>query len=466
MSSDALARNLVTEDGVKSGRLYTVEVTDPSKHLVHVTCRVWGSPQRTHFEYRAQSFDPAGPIPAIQNFKATLGGRQVPYEQDGYNFVASLHRPATVDAPLIVEYDCVLHQMHPGTEPRDQYEAYLGELFGIFRANYLFLEARDDVEVLGAQFILPEGWRAVTPWQVDRGWHVLRTPGDVNIDLAECVVGLGPFEVYERMVGRTRVTVAMVGDLETQETRPRFRDMGGYAPPQRAELPDYIFKLFRHYLQVVGDCPIPRYTVFFYPLTADGRWVNCNAWATGTAAEYKASPEWIAHEVFHWWNRVVPPPGVWLSEGWSWFFAWDGAVRAGAIQEDQWRKHLVHNYAGYVADLRDPEMRLPATTPDQRLTREEYGSLFPRRELLAYALNKELEAETDGAANLASVVSELYKRFGPEQGAWRGQPFTNLDAERALFAVGGAQARDFHRKHISGTDIADIPELAQYLSGL
>lgn len=467
VSKDADGVSLLRNEranGTAGAYRYAVQVTDAANHTVHVTCNAWDISGTVTVHYLAVGVDPDGDIAPIQNFAATLNAVPVAVVETQFeysrSFTLTLPEPATEAHPLVFQYDCVLHQIPSWCTELDQYEAYLDDMFGIIRANCLFIQPIEpDCQIL-AQFDLPLDWLAVTPWDEETGWYVLRDSGSINIDLGECVIGLGPFEVHQQQVGPTLVTAAMVGDLELLLTRERYRRVNGLPALPQSELPEFVFSLFDHYLDVVGGCPVSRYTVFFHPLTADGRWVNCSGWATGTASEYEAPPEWIAHEMFHWWNRVVPMYSTWLNEGWTWFFAWEGIVHVGVIDRSQWLdQRLVPYYELYVRELTLPEFCVPVTTPDHLLSPVQLNSLIARRELLGYGLDEALKAATGGISDLASVVALLYERFGPQPGQWRGDTFDNSNAEQAIADVGSAGALQFFQAHIDGTDAAFLPEL-------
>jgi len=439
----------------------TIQVSQPERHLVHVTYVVSEVSGTVSLVRRAEGYDPDGAVPSIQRFRALLDGRPLSMVQAGQSYRVLVPVLTTPQRPLVIEYDCVLHQIHPDCKAQDQYEAYLDGTFGILRANYLFVQPEPDASLIAARFLLPSGWQAITPWEIREGWHLLRASGQPNIDFGDCMLGFGPFTLKQRQIGPTLVTVGMVGDLAVLRTGKRFRDMGGESPVPPPRLPDMVFRLFEYYLGVIGDCAVPRYIVFFHPLTADGRWVNCSAWATGTAHEYGAAPEWIAHEIFHWWNRVVATDkDRWASEHWTWLFAWDGVVRTGSVPRSHWKRHLRWCFEGYLAKVGRPEDHLPAATPDDQLSPEQLNSLFGPRQILAYGLNEEIRAATNGTAGLADVIAFLYRQFMTDPPHWRERICRMWDIERAVAAVGGQRPVEFIRKYISGTEVLVIPDLA------
>ena len=431
--------------GAEGVFLYTVEVTDPERHTVHVTCLAWGVREKIRLIYLPRASDPEDVIP--DGVRASIDSLDVPVRQKNLDYVISLPKLVTREHPLVFEYDCVMHHIHPDCVrgPNDQYISYLDELFGIFLAEWLFLQPDGERNVVAARFELPEGWKEVTPWESEGGWYTLSKPGGLNINLGECVVGIGPFDTEQRRIGSTVVTVAMVGDLEILKSR-RVRVRPGFISPiPKSKLADFVFGLFEYYYRVVGGCSIPRYTVFFHPLTTDGKFVNCSAWATGTAHGYDASLEWIAHEIFHWWNRVVPAPGLWVGEIWTNFFAWDGIVKTSFIQREEFLKRLPVQYENHRKD---------AAYPNRLEEGYKYhGELFP------YALDGKLKAVTGGKSGLSSVVKLLYKQFGPQKGQWRGRSFDNKDIEDAVRAVGGDRSAQFLREHVFGNKPLDLPEL-------
>jgi len=439
----------------------TVAVADRGKHKVHITYQMWDVSDTVTLAYRGDGFDPDGDIAPIQNFRASMSGAPLSTVRKGTEYQVLLLAPATEERPLVISYDCVLHRMAPWCKPRGPYEAYLGPLFAIFRANYLLLQAEQEPALATLRFQLPASWQALTPWPVKDGAHVVWGAGEPNIDLGECVVGIGPFKVTQRQIGPTVVTVASVGDLNLLKSRPRpSQAHSGEALP-RSQLAPLVFALFEYYLKIVGGCPIPRYAVFFHPLAEDGRCVIGSAWATGTAQSYLEQPELIAHEMFHWWNRVVPVgAGPWVSEGWTWHFAWEGIVNTGFSPRERWLRHLQGYYETYLAETVRPEMRAPATARDETLSPELLNSMIARREMLAYALDQELKAASNGAHRLGDAVSLLYRTFGPQPGQWRGREYKNQDVEEAVAAVGGARSLDFVRRHVFGTEVASVPALS------
>jgi hypothetical protein len=67
-----------------------------------------------------------------------LERRPLAIVQAGQSYRVLVPVPTSPQRPLIIQYDCALHQIHPECKPPDQYDAYLDPTFGILRANYLF----------------------------------------------------------------------------------------------------------------------------------------------------------------------------------------------------------------------------------------------------------------------------------------------------------------------------------------
>jgi hypothetical protein len=289
----------------------------------------------------------------------------------------------------------------------------------IIRSSSLFprIDAGTGPVTLAADFELPPGWVAVTPWPSSGGR--VQVPADIGAP-AE-YFALGPFETRTLTVGSAAVQVATPALVAT-----------GAFP---------IEAIVSRELELL-DAPFKRPGPFLATVVPDA-FMHGGAAGDHTIVQSSA-PHVLAHEVFHWWNdgTLTGRDAAWFREGLTEYYGIRIAREAGA-----WTTEAESNC---LADLEAEMRRLEAAGP--RGLRD--ASLDPAARRLVYSKGALFWLLTD--RQLHSVGRYL------EEGVRRvvTSPRAGLTTEeiRTLFSslYGGAVDDAFDRYVIGADRLPDL----------
>jgi hypothetical protein len=161
------------------------------------------------------------------------------------------------------------------------------------------------------RFVLPEGWVAVTPWPARGDTLLLGSHADPTVDY----LALGPFRLAEIAAGDRVIRIAMAS---------------GGVPLSLGE----IASIFHAAVEVVGIPPPAEGNILTVAVVP-------TAFMQGGAAGrhsivQSASPEVIAHEMFHWWNHsgLTTAEATWFREGLTNYYGIQLARASGAWTDE------------------------------------------------------------------------------------------------------------------------------------
>ena len=130
----------------------------------------------------------------------------------GWTMERGVSGPLTVD--YVVDYTLLAKQGWPAAREA----AFADATHAVVLGRSLFVSTPGQGESV-VRFALPEGWRAVVPWEEMPGRGGWRVP--MTVDLVENLVVLASAGVEDRTVGRFRIHVVSMGPW--QQARDQVR---------------------------------------------------------------------------------------------------------------------------------------------------------------------------------------------------------------------------------------------------
>jgi len=318
-------------------------------------------------------------------------------------------------------------------------------------------------------FLYPEGrsldYPATVTIRTDAGWNVVTgmrarpgrfTYGESNYhDLADQPFFVGRFDVDStRVAGKWhRLATYPAGRLHGAGRDSVWRAIRGMAPAEAA---------------VFNDAPWPDYTTMM---------VFPEGYEQGSALEHSRSHLGIyaavlvgnpvldditAHEMFHSWNvkrlrpadmwpyrydRWMPTPWLWVSEGITDYYAPLALTRSGVVPESYFWENLT-------GKMQNVDAVPPVALEDASLStwihpQDETGYLYyPKGALAGFLLDIMIRDASNNARSLDTVMRELYTADYKQ-----GRGFTAAEWWGAVSrAAGGRGFADFAARYVDGRD--------------
>jgi len=335
----------------------------------------------------------------------------------------------------------VLPKISPGDEPST---AYAGQLHGI-----------------RVEYILPNDWAVWSPWRgvdeqtFDPCEYTGSTSAYANlVCLALSTVIAGPkegFEVHNRMIGDTDVGFVFSESIT---------DIG--------EKAEKLFQAFQMVQDLWGESVGNRYLGVFIDSQLEvysGEGTNSQGFS-----ENQGNPgivgEMFIHQVFHRWNGWLPfaahydDRGGWnkmfYQDGWNEYYC-DKTLNSLEVLAGDWQ-FCRDWYGTYKRDYRNTSKDVPvgriAESNLQRGTRDWVFICYRKGALIAFMLDREIQAKTGGSRSLDDVVKEIWRRYGHRRGT-----FDNNDILSIVDEVAGSSLSTFFDQYVWGNEPLYIPEL-------
>jgi len=289
-------------------------------------------------------------------------------------------------------------------------------------------------------FVLPRGWRAVTPWEGSSGAFTAKSPQD----LAENLVVLTRSAPDEVTAGNFRLRVASMGHW--RPVRPEVRQALGALIQRFVRLMD--FKERESYLVVLLPVVESGGEAFrrSFALTVDTPPSRANRSAWGNT---------VGHEIFHFWNGwrlhgADYATSQWFQEGFTEYVANVSMAGAGLIGPDD----LLRKLSEHVRNSRKLTTALEAGGTHKG------PPLYSGGALVAFSWDVLIRNATHGQRNLGDFLRALWRRT---EGGRRAYEWRDIQAALETTAPGDWEA--FHRAHIRGSDPLPLQEILQ-LAGL
>jgi len=292
------------------------------------------------------------------------------------------------------------------------------------------------LEGSSVSFVLPDGWRAVTPWdELPGSPSAFEVPSAPLLTQNLLVFTRSAPEVVS--AGGLRVLVAPTRDWDGARAEVR-RVLEGALP----RLSGFMDSAERG-----------NYLVALLPQSATGG----EAFRSGFAMTFATTPSranaavWgntIAHEVFHLWNGwglrgADYASSQWFQEGFTEYAANVALVAAGIVTPEAFMEQL----AEHVRRSRELATSLEATGGRKG------PPLYSAGALVAFDWDVRIRHATGGKNTLWHVLRALWDRTGG--GEW---PYEWADIEAVLAQTADFDWSGFHRDHIAGREPLPLVE--------
>ena len=415
---------------------HTVEVREPASRLLHVTSRFTGLGQRS-IDLSLPMWTPGWYT--VENYARNVlrleftdaSGRRL----DWYMTGKSTWRVLTGgSAEVRARFDYLAPSLGLN-------QAKVADEWAFFTGTQLFLEPVGH-RSWGAtvRFAVPPGWRVLTSLH-DTADSLSFTANDYD-ELADATTQLGRFDA-------TRFEVR--GTPHWFISTPA----GALTAAQRDTMADHAARLATVLSRVFGT-PLPYrkylYHYFFLPSETPGggglEHASSHVSIVGPldGASPTARDGLVAHEYFHLWNvkrlrpaelwpydygREIYTPNLWVSEGFTNYYASLGLLRAGLEDGDAFLRRA----ANAIGSVESAEARPYVSIADASTsTWLNYGasqafgiSYYAGGEVIAMVLDLAILHASGGAARLDDLMRALWRET-----AARGRGFTRADIDRAL----------------------------------
>lgn len=235
---------------------------------------------------------------------------------------------------------------------------------------------------------------------------------------------------------------------------------------------------------IFGGLPYEKYVYFYFFMppesNAGGALEHLNSHVSFAPPGNNAQPERMintaAHEFFHLWNvkRIRPAemypydystedetPLLWVSEGFTNYYANVTTYRAGIVTQEQ----FLNAAAGAVAGVEGNEARAyisPASSSVSTWlgydTPQAFDiSYYTQGQNLGALLDLSIRQDTDGRTSLDDVMRALYKDF-----YLRDRGFTTEDMISVINRLTGKDYHDFYKRYVSGVEVPPYDTIFGY----
>jgi len=348
-------------------------------------------------------------------------------------------------------------------------QAKIADEYAFFTGIELFLEPighRQTPSTLTLE--IPTGWDLITPLKkTDNPMKFIAANYDTLVDAP---VEMGKFDRTDFVVdGKTHHFIATPAGVFSKENTTKYTEM--------------LRKVALEEKKVFGELPYENYVHFYFfappESNASGALEHLNSFVA-FAPGARATPEQLittgAHEFFHLWNvkRLRPEgmwpydystedetPLLWVSEGFTNYYASMVVYRAGLIDEKQWLART----AGAAAGVENNDARnyiSPANASVSTWVGYDspvaFGiSYYTAGQNLGALLDLSIRNDTDGKASLDDVMRTLYN-----ENYKRGKGFTTDQMIAVIEKLTKKDYNDFFAKYVFDVQVPDYDKIFGY----
>lgn len=259
---------------------------------------------------------------------------------------------------------------------------------------------------------------------------------------------------------------------------------GTFSKQKTDEFIEMLGKIAMTEKAIFGELPYEKYTYFYFFMPAEsnagGALEHLDSFVAFAPPGDVATPGGLigtaAHEFFHLWNvkRIRPAemfpydysrenetPLLWVSEGFTNYYASLATYRSGIFTKEQFLKRR----AGTIGDIEGSEVRKYISPAEASVstwlgydTPVAFGiSYYTQGENLGALLDLSINHDTQGKAGLDDVFRALYKDFYK-----KGKGFTTDDMLGIIKKITKKDYRDFYRKYVFGTETPNYDDIYGY----
>ncbi len=349
-------------------------------------------------------------------------------------------------------------------------QAKIADDYAFFTGIELFMQPeghRD--EPSRVHFKIPQDWKLITALKETQ--DPMTFIADNYDTLVDAPVEMGKFDVHEFKVdGKPHYFVANPAGSFSEEKSKQFIEM--------------LTKVALVQKEIFGDLPYEKYAYFYFfappESNAGGALEHLNSFVAFAPPGDVATPQMLittaAHEFFHLWNvkrfrpaemwpydysRENETPLLWLSEGFTNYYANVAVYRAGLIGEEQ----FIRRAAGAAAGVENNEARQYISPANASVSTwlgydspQAFSiSYYTQGQNIAALLDLVIRRDTQGKHSLDDVMRSLYNDFYK-----KGRGFRSDDVLSIVNKLTKKDNSEFFRRYIFGTDVPDYASIFGY----
>ena len=318
-------------------------------------------------------------------------------------------------------------------------------------------------------FKIPQGWRLITP--LKNTADPMTFIADNYDTLVDAPAEMGKFDLKEFTVDdKPHYFVANpAGTFNAEKTEQFVEMLSKVALAQKA---------------MFGDLPYDKYVYYYFfkpaESNAGGALEHLNSFVAFAPPGDVATPQMLittaAHEFFHLWNvkrfrpaemwpydysRENETPLLWLSEGFTNYYANVAVYRAGLITPEQFYRRV----AGAASGVEGNEARQYISPANASVSTwlgydspQAFSiSYYTQGQNIAALLDLSIRHDTKGRSGLDDVMRSLYNDFYK-----KGRGYTTADVLKLIEKLTGKDYDDFFDRYIGGTDVPDYAKIFGY----
>jgi predicted metalloprotease with PDZ domain len=294
------------------------------------------------------------------------------------------------------------------------------------------------------RFNVPAEWIVSTPWSLagtaPRTW---------------CAADLDDLLRNSFVAGRHAIAQADHGDFTVTLALP-----GGAGAAAELFVP-VLSAALKDYAEIFGELPDRNFLMtFFYGDYDNGEsYAGSSTFTARDSVDADGLMVWgnfIAHELFHFWNaqrfRSSERAATrWFSEGATEYFANRALVRQGIISPAQWRKKAEVHVAMYMLFRSSPVWNGVTLAEASAATSRNRPGVYSGGWVASLCLDAEIRVASGDRAGLAEVMARLDERFGAT-----GTLYPAAALVEASSYVAGRNLGPFFRRYIESDETLPV----------
>jgi predicted metalloprotease with PDZ domain len=444
---------------------YTVRIASLQEHLFHVTARVKNI-RETQLDISLPTWTPGWYT--VENYGRYLlrfhitdaKGVRLPHRM----IHKQTWRVSTSGlSEVVIEFDYRANLLALN-------QAKITDEFAFFTGTELFpMVEGHRMSPSTVHFEVPQGWKIISALKETPDPMVFTAP-DYDT-LVDSPTEMGRFDQFQFEVeGKPHYLVVTPAGAFAKEKAQKFIEM--------------LSKVAKTQSAIFSGLPYDKYVFFYFFLrpesNASGALEHNNSHVAFAPPGEFATPEEMiataAHEFFHLWNvkRIRPAemwpydysrenetPLLWVSEGFTNYYAALTLYRAGLMS----RQQFLEKVAGAIAGVENNEARHYISPADSSVstwlgydTPVEFDiSYYTQGQNLGALLDLQIRHNSAAAAGLDDVMRALYREFSQQ-----GKGFSTEDMITIVNRLTGRDYHDFYNRYVWGVEVPPYDAILGY----
>ncbi len=423
--------------------IYTVQINVPQKGKAIVKCEFRNIRQKSLVIYVIEKANK----PTNISYNSTDGIPSLKEISDG---VWQIDFITPSIKTFAIQYETSLNVLS-SMDFLPTYISNINDNYGILDGHGIFISPQDfyingKVKV---QLILPDGWKAITPWYEE---SPSLFSADYVQEVTDAVFCIGQFQFVKKEFGEKEVFAVYCGKRNVGSDLDRRADIA--------------MKLFSDYTTRFGNFPFKKYLAIFADKTDDGKYIHGSAHGLGFAGPMEMTPPFLyqftAHEIFHVWNGGVinqkSQYEVWFKEGFTQYYGYITPYRTSIYSEDQFLDYLKSDYQEYIK-VSEAGEDIALARVNERIARKEGHDqtasvrnlvMYRKGALVASLIDEEISKATNGKKSLDDLMRYMFSGY-------RDKNYSSDDILKSLNIVAGKDFAGFFANFVYGRTKLPLP---------